>query len=77
MVNLQRFDFTLHFSDPILQVKGKIGNDICKYNDYSVMYNICCLTEEMFATMNKHLINLDNGGYNIGYDGTFSIQRQQ
>ena len=39
--------------------------------------NICCLTEEMFTAMNKHLINLDNGGYNIGYDGTFSIQRQE
>ena len=29
----------------------------------------------MFTAMNKHLINLDNGGYNIGYDETFYIQR--
>ena len=25
--------------------------------------------------MNKHLKELDDGGYIIGYDGTFSIQR--
>ena len=32
-------------------------------------------SDEMFRAMNKHLKELDNGGYNIGYDGTFSIQR--
>ena len=34
------------------------------------------MTDEMFKFMNKHLINLDNGGYKIGYDDTLSIQRQ-
>ena len=42
---------------------------------YSFFIIIVLYVDEMFSAMNKHLINLDNGGYNIGYDGTFYIQR--
>jgi len=29
--------------------------------------------DDMFLNINKHLINLDNGGYNAEYDGTFQL----
>jgi len=29
--------------------------------------------DDMFLNINKHLLNLDNGGYNAEYDGTFHL----
>ena len=50
--------------------------NIDKWHNLTIIILLCtCFVDEMFTAMNKHLLNLDNGGYNIGYDSTFSVQR--